>query len=107
VKKKEPTETATTHADAPAIHQDETSTDTHHETLVTTKSKEILKAAVEVVPEETALDVVINLAGEVPGLKPPAVTKAPKPPRIFVIKRNCEAIEVVRLFILMYSKFQY
>lgn len=44
---------------------------------------------------ETAMDVTVLLAGEVPGLKPPAVARYPKPPRLFVINRNGEATEIV------------
>lgn len=44
---------------------------------------------------ETPMDVTIHLAGEVPGLKPPAVARYPKPPKLFVINRNGEATEVV------------
>lgn len=41
------------------------------------------------------LDVAVKLAGEVPGLKPPAVARAPKPPRLFVVNRSGEATEIV------------
>jgi hypothetical protein len=46
---------------------------------------------------ETPMDVTVLLAGEVPGLKPPAVARYPKPPRLFVINRNGEATEVVSI----------
>lgn len=37
----------------------------------------------------------VELAGEVIGLKPPAVAKKPKPPRLFILNRDGEATEIV------------
>jgi hypothetical protein len=45
---------------------------------------------------QSPLDVIVQLAGEVPGLKPPAVARSPKPPRIFILNRSGDATEVVR-----------
>jgi hypothetical protein len=45
---------------------------------------------------QSPLDVIVQLAGEVPGLKPPAVARSPKPPRIFILNRSGDATEVVK-----------
>ena len=37
----------------------------------------------------------VTLSGEVAGLKPPAVSDAPKEPRLFVVARSAEATEVL------------
>ena len=44
---------------------------------------------------ESPMDVTVLLAGEVPGLKPPAVARYPKPPKLFIINRHGEATEVI------------
>lgn len=54
---------------------------------------------------ETPMDVVVLLAGEVPGLKPPAVARYPKPPKLFIINRHGEATEVVSLNMCLRCEF--
>jgi hypothetical protein len=55
-------------------------------------------------PRESPMDVMVLLAGEVSGLKPPAVARFPKAPRLFVINRDGDATEVVRFeFILTFG----
>jgi hypothetical protein len=44
-----------------------------------------------------ALEPKVTLSGEVAGLKPPAVADKPMDPRLFVVNRSAEAVEVVRL----------
>lgn len=39
----------------------------------------------------------VELSGEVEGLKPPAVADSPMQPRLFVVNRSAEAVEVVSL----------
>jgi hypothetical protein len=55
--------------------------------------------------QKSPLDAVVLLAGEVPGLKPPAVARSPKPPRLFIIDRNGEANEVVSSTFFQFSMF--
>jgi hypothetical protein len=44
---------------------------------------------------DSPLNVIVQLAGEVPGLKPPAVARSPKPPRVFILTRSGDATEVL------------
>lgn len=41
----------------------------------------------------------VQLAGEVPGLKPPAVARLPKSPRCFIVNRVGDCTEVVRIIL--------
>lgn len=63
---------------------------------LSTENAEVAETIVPEIPPPSTLDVKVQLAGEVPGLKPPAVARSPKPPRLFIIGRNGEATEVVR-----------
>jgi hypothetical protein len=49
-------------------------------------------------PDNAGFTINIQLAGEVPGLKPPAVARKPKAPRLFIVNRSGEATEVVSSF---------
>jgi hypothetical protein len=50
------------------------------------------------------LSPLINLSGEVAGLKPPAVSDSPMEPRVFIIDRSAEAVEVVQMIYSMKEK---
>jgi hypothetical protein len=54
------------------------------------------------VDNSSSLNVNVQLAGEVIGLKPPAVARSPKPPRVFILSRSGDAVEVVSF--LLFSR---
>lgn len=73
---------------------------------IPTDNVEISESVVVESTPPSALDVKVQLAGEVPGLKPPAVARSPKPPRLFVVSRNGEATEVVSFrFLSLFLEF--
>lgn len=60
-------------------------------------SVEVSASATSLEGVDDPLAVKVVLAGEVEGLKPPAVARNPRPPRLFVVERDGQAEEVLSI----------
>lgn len=60
-------------------------------------SVEVGASAASLEGMDDPLAVKVALAGEVEGLKPPAVARNPRPPRLFVVERDGQAEEVLSI----------